>query len=70
MKAPTKAELREQIKALTRENANLKRQLTKEKHKKWQEKSSQALSMLYRKIPYLPREMHNTTLDQDRKSVV
>lgn len=63
MKAPTKDELRAQIAELKKENANLRRQITKEKHRAWEEKKDQAFNILYRSVPYRPSEMYNTTLD-------
>ena len=68
MKSPTKDELRAQIVALTKENIRLNKLLEAEERKRWQEKTDQAFNMLYRKVPYLPREMYNTTLDHIDKA--
>lgn len=68
MKAPSKAELYAQVQALTKENIKLNKMLEAEERKRWREKTDQAFNMLYRKVPYLPREMYNTTLDHIDKA--
>lgn len=68
MKEPTKDQLREQIAALTRENIKLQRKLEAEEFKKWEAKTGQAVNMLYRAIPFLPREICNLTLSHIDKA--
>lgn len=63
MNAPTKAELQAQIEALTRENIKLQKKLDAEKRKHWLDNQDRAFSMLYRRVPFLPREICNITLD-------
>lgn len=62
MKEPTKAELREQIRALTRENIKLQEQLEAEERKKWEENKDKAFDVFYQKIPFLKREVCYVTL--------
>lgn len=68
MKSSTKAELREQIVALTKENIRLNKLLEAEERKRWEEKKEQAVNMFYRAIPFLPREVRNLTLDHIDKA--
>lgn len=68
MKAPTKAELQAQIEALTRENIKLQKKLDAEEQKRWLESKDKAFSMLYRRVPFAPREICNITLDHIDKA--
>ena len=63
MKAPTKAELRAQIAALTRENIALHEQLEAEQRERWDMNKNKAFSMFYRLIPFLPRDIYGLALD-------
>ena len=68
MKTPTKAELYEQVAALTKENIKLQEQLDAEEQKRWMEKKDKAISALYNLIPFTMFEVRNLMLEHIDKS--
>ena len=68
MKTPTKGELYAQVDALTRENIALQEQLDAQECKQWLEKKDKAFQMFYDSIPFMARELRNTTLDHIDKA--
>ena len=68
MKAPTKAELRAQIEALTRENIALLDQLEAEQRERWDMNRNKAFSMFYRIVPFLPKDVYGLNIEHIDKS--
>ena len=68
MKAPTKAELYAQIKALTRENIKLQERLEAEERKQWFKNKDRAFSVFYRLVPFHPKDIHGLTLEHIDKA--
>ena len=56
MKAPSKSELCEQVKALTRENVALLERLNAEEKKRWLELQDKAFEIFFTSVPF-PRSM-------------
>ena len=68
MKTPTKAELRAQVDALTRENIALQEKLDAEEQKRWLEQKGKAIIAFRNLVPFTAFEVRNLTLDHVDKS--
>lgn len=63
MKTPTKAELYEQVAALTKENIRLQAELNAQKQRYWLDHKNEAIRMLYESVPFTVLQIRKLVLD-------
>lgn len=63
MKTPTKAELYEQVAALTKENIRLQAELDAQKQRYWLDHKNEAIRMLYESVPFTVLQIRKLVLD-------